>query len=71
MKELDDRGVPGVFVVTTEFEAAARAQSEALGFEPGIVWVSHPIQNRTPAELEAIADGAIESILEMVTSDPS
>ena len=47
MKDLDERGVPGCFVVTTEFEQAADSQSRSIGFEPAIVWTPHPIQNRT------------------------
>ncbi len=61
--DLDSRGIPGVNVVTTEFCDAAAAQAQALGFEPAIVWVSHPIQNRTPAELAALADAAIPPLL--------
>lgn len=56
-------GVPGCFVVTTEFRDAAAAQWRSLGFEPAIVWVPHPIQNRTAEELERIADDAIADIL--------
>ncbi|MBL8376517.1 MAG: hypothetical protein JNM79_01455 [Burkholderiales bacterium] len=39
---------------------------KALGFAAGLVWVPHPIQNRTPAELAAIADTAVEQILAMI-----
>ena len=59
-------GVPGVLVATTEFRDAAAAQCRSLGFEAGIVWVDHPIQNRSAEELAALADGAVESILEMI-----
>lgn len=65
---MDERGVPGCFVVTTEFEEATRSQSRSLGFEPGIVWVPHPIQNRTAEELELLAEAAIDPILAMITS---
>jgi hypothetical protein len=65
---LDSRGIPGVSVVTTGFTDAVAAQSQALGFEPAIVWTPHPIQNRTPAELDAIADAAIESALALLAS---
>jgi hypothetical protein len=65
---LDDRGVPGCFVVTTEFREAAKQQASTLGFEPAIVWVPHPIQNRTSAELERIAEESIESILAAITA---
>ncbi|MFV1985881.1 MAG: hypothetical protein ACC682_01255 [Gemmatimonadota bacterium] len=54
--------------MTTEFRDAAAKQSRSLGFEPGIVWVPHPIQNRSPAELEQIAEGAIDDILDLITS---
>ena len=38
-------------------------QSRALGFEPAMVWVEHPIQNRSEAELEAMADEAFTAVL--------
>ena len=63
MLDLDERGIPGVMVATTAFREAAAAQSESLGYEPAIVWVPHPIQNRTDEELLAIADGAMEEIV--------
>lgn len=65
---LDSRGIPGVSVVTTGFTDAVAAQSQALGFEPAIVYVPHPIQNRTAAELDQIADKAIESALALLTA---
>jgi hypothetical protein len=67
---LDSRGIPGVSVVTTGFTDAVAAQSQALGFEPAIVWTPHPIQNRTPDELDAIADAAIASALALLVSTP-
>jgi hypothetical protein len=68
LSDLDQRGIPGVMVATEEFQEAARAQSDALGFEAGIVWVPHPIQNRSAEELKDIATEAIQSILAMLTS---
>lgn len=65
---LDARGIPGVSVVTTGFTDAVAAQSQALGFEPAIVYVPHPIQNRTAEELDQIADRAIESALALLTA---
>jgi len=64
----DALGLPGVSVVTTEFKDAVAVQSRALGFDPAIVYVPHPIQNRTAAELAALADGAIESALASLTA---
>ncbi len=64
----DAQGLPGVSVVTTEFKDAIVAQSRALGFDPAVVYVPHPIQNRTADELAALADGAIESALAKLTA---
>lgn len=61
--DLEKRGVPGVFVATTEFIDAAQAQSKSLGFEPAAVFIPHPIQDRTDAEVEALADRFAEEIL--------
>lgn len=65
---LDGRGIPGVSVVTEAFRDAVETQAQALGFEPAIVYVPHPIQNRTAAELRKIADDAIEPALRLLTS---
>lgn len=60
---LETRGIPGVFVASSEFQQAAEAQSRSLGFEPARVFVAHPIQDRTDAELRALAEAAVEEIL--------
>ena len=65
---LDARGIPGVTVVTTGFTEAVAAQSQALGFEPAVVYVPHPIQNSTAAELDQIADDAIEAALKLLVT---
>ncbi|MBT3767785.1 MAG: hypothetical protein HOJ67_19215 [Rhodospirillaceae bacterium] len=54
--------------MTTEFKDAAAIQSKALGFEPGILWMPHPVQNRTPEELKQIAADSVAGILKMITS---
>jgi len=64
MNALDQLGVPGLMVATTEFKPAATAQSKSLGFEPEIIWVDHPIQNRTEDELKEIAYDAFPTIVE-------
>jgi hypothetical protein len=65
---LDGRGIPGISVVTTEFKDAVEKQSAALGFEPAVLYVPHPVQNRTPEELSKLADGAIEQALKLLQS---
>jgi vacuolar-type H+-ATPase subunit F/Vma7 len=63
LKDLEDRGVVSVGVATTEFVQAAAAQNKALGYEPAVVFVPHPIQDRSNAELRALAEQAIDAIL--------
>ena len=63
---LDGRGIPGVSIVTREFADAVDVQATALGFDPAIVYVPHPIQNRTQEELARIADEAIGPALKLL-----
>jgi hypothetical protein len=52
--------------VTTGFIDGVAAQSDSLGFEPAVVYVPHPIQNRTKAEIEAIADEAFAKVMALL-----
>ena len=61
--DLETRGIPSVFVATTEFVDGAERQAKALGFDPAAVYVSHPVQDRTDAEMEAMAEEAFASLL--------
>ena len=70
MADLDRRGIPGVMVATEAFKDAAAAQADSLGFEPAIVWVPHPIQNRGAEELKQIAADAMAPILAKLTAAP-
>ena len=60
---LDKRGIPGCAIATEAFQPAAAAQTKALGLAPAIVWVPHPIQNRTPDELAKVAEGAVAQVI--------
>jgi hypothetical protein len=66
LKDLEERGAVAVGIATTEFVDAAAAQNRALGYDPAVVFIAHPIQDRTNAELCALADAALERILENV-----
>ncbi len=55
-------------IVTTGFVDGVEAQSESLGFDPAVVYVPHPIQNRTKAEIEAIADEAFAKVMTLLKS---
>ena len=61
--DLERRGLPGVFVATTQFIDGAEVQAKALGFDAAAVWVENPIQDRTDDEMVTIADKAIDELL--------
>ncbi len=71
---LEGQGVVGAFVASTEFVDGARAQSRSLGYDDGAgggvpaVFVPHPIQDRTDAEMRAIAEAALDDVLAAVSS---
>jgi len=60
---LEVEGLPSVMVASTEFREAVAMQARALGFEPAVVYVPHPIQDRTDDELRAMADAASAPVL--------
>ena len=67
--DLEARGVPSMFVASSEFVVAAATQAKSLGFdEVARVFVPHPIQDRTDDEMRALADAAIDEILATVTA---
>ena len=51
-------------VASSEFVEAAESQASALGVDARRVFVPHPIQDRTDDEMRALADAALEEILE-------
>ena len=68
---LETVGVPAVAVATTEFRTAARVQAAALGrsdYEP--VYVAHPIQDQTTAEIQERADASVDEIVARLTAGP-
>ncbi|MDQ6742285.1 MAG: hypothetical protein M3Z97_05160 [Candidatus Dormibacteraeota bacterium] len=67
-KELEARGTPTVFVASAEFVEAAAVQARALGFEPAAVFVQHPIQDRTDAEMRALAEAAAGEVAARITA---
>jgi hypothetical protein len=61
--DLEGRGIPSVFVASTEFVPAAAAQVRSLGLDVARVFVPHPIQDRTDDEMRALADAALPDVL--------
>lgn len=66
-------GIASVAVATHEFMTAARAQAAALGRpDYDAVYVPHPIQDQTRAEIEARADAVVgEVVRRLLLRDPS
>ncbi|MBA3605078.1 MAG: hypothetical protein M3487_01675 [Actinomycetota bacterium] len=69
ISDLERCGIPGVFVASAEFEQAAQAQAQSLGFSAAArVFTPHPIQDRTDDEMRAYADAAFDEIVAQVTA---
>ena len=68
--DLESRGLPGVGIASTEFVQAAAMQAHSLGIDPAMVFVAHPIQDRTDDEMRALADAALPAILARLVALP-
>ena len=66
MANLEARGIPTVGVATTEFIQGAEAQAKALGTDPALVFIPHPVQDRTDDELKQLADEHLEAIVKLL-----
>jgi hypothetical protein len=65
---LEAQGVVTAFLASTEFVDASAAQAGALGYAAvPAIFVPHPIQDRTDAEMAALAEQAYEQVLAAVT----
>ncbi len=62
------QGVPAVSIASTEFEDAAAEQATALGMDDAKrCFVRHPIQDRTDAEMRALADEVMSEVIDALT----
>ena len=68
--DYERRGVPAVYVASTEFTRAAAAQAQSLGMNPAVVFVPHPIQDRTDDEMRQLADDAVDAVLRALQQTP-
>jgi hypothetical protein len=69
LAEYEAYGIPSVLIASDEFVSAADAQGVALGTSPAVVYVEHPIQSRTDAEMEKLADEAVDRVIAGLTED--
>ncbi len=58
-------------VASDPFRDAAAAQSRALGLDIATAFTPHPVQDRTDAEMHAMADNIVESVVAAITAGPS
>lgn len=58
--------MPGGFIASEVFRPAADAQGAALGFQADSLYVPHPIQDRTDAEMQALAEAAFTQVKKLV-----
>jgi len=70
MAELEARGIPTVGVATTEFIEGAKAQAKSLGTDPALVFIPHPVQDRTDDELRRLADEHFDAIVKLFEAPP-
>ena len=62
--DIERRGVPGVFVASSEFIEAAQAQADSLGFpQVARVFTPHPVQDRTDAEMRVYAEETVAAVI--------
>jgi hypothetical protein len=66
--DLEGRGLPGVYVASSEFIQAGASQAAALGYDPASVHVPHPIQDRTDEEMKALAAHAVGDLIKAITA---
>jgi len=66
--DIERRGVPGMFVASSEFIEAAQAQADALGFpQVARVFAPHPVQDRTDDEMRAYAEATVAAVTAAIT----
>ena len=68
IRDLEDLGVVAVAVASSEFQQAAAAQNRSFGYDSAVIFVPHPIQDRTDEEIRTLADQALESILRSLSA---
>jgi hypothetical protein len=65
------QGIPAVSLASTEFADAALTQATALGLKDAkCVFVEHPIQDATDAEMQSKADAVVQQVILALTLQP-
>jgi len=62
------QGVPAVSIASSEFKDAAATQAKALGMlDAKCVFVAHPIQDATDAEMRTKAEQIVGQVIDALT----
>lgn len=67
MLEIDRRGLPAVAVFSEEFRSGVEAWRAVHGFDAAAVFVRHPIQPLTDAEVHGRAEEVLTQVLAAIT----
>lgn len=67
MLEIDRRGLPAVAVFSEEFRSGVEAWRAVHGFDAAAVFVRHPIQPLTDAEVHGRAEEVFEEVMAAIT----
>lgn len=70
LNDLDKKGLAGVSVLTTEFQQAFESQKSSIGLNAASVYVPHPMQNKTTAELHRSAELAFNAVMMAIAMAP-
>ena len=68
MLDIDRKGLPGVAIFSEEFRSGVEAWRDVHGFDANAVYVDHPIQPLTEAELHAQADSVFDQVITAITA---
>jgi hypothetical protein len=64
------QGKPAVSLASVEFRDAAQVQADALGMtDARCVFVAHPIQDATDAEMQQKADAIVEEVVQALSTN--
>ena len=67
MLAFDHRGLPAIALISEEFRTGAEAWREIHGFEAAVVYVRHPIQPLSEAELHGRADEVFDEVVAAIS----
>lgn len=68
MLDIDRKGLPGVAIFTEEFRSGVEAWRDVHGFDANAVYIDHPVQPLTVAELHDRAERVFDEVIAAITA---